>query len=55
MVVIGGHVAKVIGQPTETKVRVEVPEIPAGAMQLSVLRPPGASSDPLPFTVLAKP
>ncbi|HET9197947.1 MAG TPA: IPT/TIG domain-containing protein [Solirubrobacterales bacterium] len=53
MVVIGGHVAKVVGQPSETKVTVEVPEIPAGAMSLSVLRPPGASSDALPFTVLA--
>lgn len=55
MVVIGGHVARVVGEPTETRVRVEVPAIPAGAMKLSVLRPPGASSDDLPFTVLEGP
>jgi hypothetical protein len=53
MVVIGGHAAKVKGGSTPSKLLVKVPQMDAGATQLSVLRPPGAESDPLPFTVLA--
>lgn len=53
MVVIGGHAAKVKAGSNSSKLLVKVPQMDAGATQLSVLRPPGAESDPLPFTVLA--
>ncbi len=51
-VVIGGHAAAVQGEPSNTNVVVEVPVMPAGPTELNVLRPPGASSDSLPFVVL---
>ena len=52
VVVIGGVSAPVQGQPTAERVVVQVPEMPEGATRLNVLRPPGACSDSLPFTVL---
>lgn len=52
VVVIGGVSAPVVGVPTAERVEATVPQMPAGATKLSVLRPPGAESDPLPFNVL---
>jgi hypothetical protein len=52
VVVIGGVSAPVVGEPTDERVEATVPQMPEGATKLSVLRPPGASSDELPFNVL---
>jgi len=53
VVVIGGVSAPVVGKPTGERVEATVPPMPAGATKLTVVRPPGAESDPLPFNVLA--
>lgn len=52
MVLINGLVAPVSGEMTDSKLTATVPKIKAGAVTLKVLRPPGASSEELPFTVL---
>lgn len=52
VVVIGGVSAPVEGTPTAERIVARVPEMPEGATKVSVLRPPGASSDELPFNVL---
>lgn len=52
MVVIGGQAAELVGAPTDTKVVAKVPPLPAGGTKLQVMRPPGARSEELPFTVL---
>jgi hypothetical protein len=39
---------------TNEKLTVKVPDVVAGAAKLKVIRPPGAESEELPFTVLAK-
>jgi hypothetical protein len=53
MVTINGQAAELFGAPTDSMVIVRVPEMAAGPTMLKVLRPPGASSEELPFTVLA--
>ncbi|HEX5594050.1 MAG TPA: IPT/TIG domain-containing protein [Solirubrobacterales bacterium] len=54
VVMIAGVAAQVEGTPNAERVQVRVPDIDKGPTKLSVLRPPGAESDQLPFSVLSK-
>ncbi len=55
IVTFSGQAATIVGEPTETLIRVEVPRgLVPGPVQVAVLRPPGASSEKLPFSVLKK-
>jgi hypothetical protein len=52
MVVVNGQTAAVVGAPTATEITATVPEMAPGPVHVKVLRPPGASSEELPFTIL---
>lgn len=54
VVTFNGVAGEIQGAPTDKLTRVEIPEIAAGPVQVQVVRPPGAKSDELPFSVLEK-
>lgn len=55
IVTFNGQAATIIGEPTDSLIRVEVPRgLVAGPVQVAVVRPPGATSEKLPFSVLKK-
>lgn len=53
VVTFNGLAATIVGSASDSKITVEVPKFPApGPVQVAVIRPPGATSENLPFTVL---
>lgn len=53
IVTFNGQAATLVGEPTDSLITVRVPDLDPGPVKVAVVRPPGASSEELPFTVLA--
>lgn len=54
IVTFNGQAAELVGEATDSLIRVKVPDLAAGPVKVAVVRPPGATSEELPFSVLAK-
>jgi hypothetical protein len=54
IVTFNGQAAALVGEATDSLIEVTVPDLAPGPVKVAVVRPPGATSEELPFSVLAK-